>query len=167
LTHGAALTKTCMTKIRLAGVVQAKDVSPYVYFIKRGYLLYIGETQKNPVHRWSEHLSERGSFRNAVLRVDEEILTRNLLTSFYAYRCVMIEESVSEVKRKRATQYVEDKLHNRVMCRGIPSESEIKVISRTDKTAPLGYGYDWLDEYVDSIYETFVVDLVNRRFAEA
>jgi hypothetical protein len=153
--------------ISLAGVIQAPEVSPYVYFIKRGYLLYIGETQKNPVHRWSEHLSEEGSFRVAVRRVDEEIFARNLLTNFYAYRCKMIEEGVISVERKRATQYVEHELHSRIMCRGIPSESEVRVISRTDKTAPMGYRYRWLSEYIDSLYEMFIDDLVNRRLTEA
>jgi hypothetical protein len=148
-----------MTGINFAGFVRAKDVSPYVYFIKRGYLLYIGETQKNPVIRWSEHLSENGSFRDAVIRFDEEILTRNLLTNFYAYRCAIIEEKVKEVERKRSTQFIEHELHSRIMCKGIPSESEIKIISNTIRTAPMGYNYKWLTQYVDLIYVKFIEDL--------
>lgn len=148
-----------MTGISLAGIIRAKDLSPYVYFIKRGYLLYIGETQKNPVFRWSEHFSLNGSFRNAIIRVDEEILTRNLFTNFYAYRCAVIEESVKEIERKRATQFIEHELHSRIMCKGLPSEMEIKVISNTVRTAPMGYNYRWLTKYVDSIYDQFVEDL--------
>jgi hypothetical protein len=150
-----------MTGINFAGHLRAKDVSPYVYFIKRGYLLYIGETQKNPVIRWSEHLAEKGSFREAVLKFDEEILTRNLLTNFYAYRCQIIEEKVKEVERKRATQFIEHELHSRIMCKGIPAESEITVISNTIRTAPMSYKYEWLARYVDLIYDNFVRDLGN------
>lgn len=152
-----------MTEISFAGHIQAKDISPYVYFIKRGYLLYIGETQKNPVIRWSEHLSENGSFRKAVLRVDEEILTNNFFTNFYAYRCAVIEKTVKEVEHKRATQFIEHELHSRIMCKGIPTEDSVKVISNTVRTAPLGYNYEWLGEYVNLIYERFINDLTKQK----
>jgi hypothetical protein len=159
---GAAKIKTCMITIEFAGVVHAKDKSPYVYFIKRGYLLYIGETQKNPVYRWCAHLQENGSFRDAVIRVDEEILTGNFLTHFFAYRCTRIETDVGDVERRQATQYVEDKLHNRVICNGIPTDNDVRIISSTVKTAPRVRVRDWLDDYTDALYEMFVKDLINR-----
>jgi hypothetical protein len=155
-----------MTKVNLAAIVQAKEISPYIYFIKKGYLLYIGETQKNPVMRWSEHLSEEGSFRQAVIRVDEEVLKIDSLIYFYAYHCSAIEEDVSIVERRRATQYVEHQLHTRIVSKGIPSESEIRIISNTVRTAPLGYKYSWLNASVDSIYEMFINDLANFRLNE-
>jgi hypothetical protein len=155
-----------MTEISFAGHIQAKDIAPYVYFIKRGYLLYIGETQKNPIIRWSDHLSETGSFRNAILRVDDEVLTKNFSTNFYAYRCGVIEAYVQNVEYKRATQFIEHELHSRIMCWGIPSEIDIKVISNTIRTAPLGYNYEWLTQYVNLIYERFICDLTNASCSE-
>jgi hypothetical protein len=157
---GQVSIKTYMTGIDFTGVLRTKDVSPYIYFIKRGYLLYIGETQKNPVIRWSEHLGEKGSFRNAANRVDEEIIVGNFKTFFFAYECNLLETDLAEVERRRATQHIEHEVHSLIMCNGLP-ERGIRLISNTIRTAPLGYNYEWLSSYVKDIYQLFVNDLIS------
>jgi predicted GIY-YIG superfamily endonuclease len=148
-----------MTMIEPAGKLTITDAAPYVYFIKKGYLLYIGETQRNPILRWSEHLQD-GSFQRALLKADEEVYLSDLHTEFYAYRCILIETTIKEVERKRATQYVEDALHNTIICRGLPL-SNIKLISDTTRTAPLGYKYRHISSIVDEIYDKFASDICN------
>lgn len=148
-----------MTMIEPAGVIIAKDSAPYIYLIKKGYLLYIGETQRNPILRWNEHLSG-GSFSQALFKADEDIYQSDLHTEFYAYRCLLIEIAIKAVERKRATQYVEHELHNEISCRGIPS-GYVRLISDTTRTAPLGYKYKHIRGIVDELYGTFISDMNN------
>lgn len=146
-----------MIMIEPAGIIIAKDAAPYIYLIKKGYLLYIGETQRNPILRWSEHLND-GSFSRALLKADEEIYRSDLHTEFYAYRCLLIEMVIKEVERKRATQYVEHELHNEIICRGIPS-IYVRLISDTTRTAPLGYKYKRIRGVVGDLYDAFISDM--------
>ncbi len=111
-------------------------MGPHVYFIRARDLLYVGETQKHPVVRWSDHLGPRGSFRAAALdrcllelELDEPI-------SFYAYQLAQEIGDLPEMQIKQATQAVEHELHALLRARPILLGRAFRIISDTQKTAP-------------------------------
>jgi hypothetical protein len=137
-----------------AGRILTKRYSPHIYFIRKDRFLYIGETQRNPVFRWSEHLTEEGSFQKALIKRDEDIYLSDLSIEFFAYRCTKIESDVGLIDRRRVTQFVEHALHVKAICTGLRWE----LISDTTQTAPAVCKYDWVDELVDDIYSSFLTD---------
>jgi hypothetical protein len=135
--------------IELSGHVITKDNAPYIYLIRKGPYIFIGETQRNPVLIWGEHLLENGSFLNALRRRNEDFFSENVETEFYAYRCCRIETEVRAVEKRRVTQAIEHQLHVRFICNGAD------LISDTTRTAPTDCRYQWVREVVDQIYREF------------
>lgn len=118
------------------GSLSAKLAAPHVYCIRARNLLYVGETQKHPVFRWSDHLGPRGSFRMAALErgflelgLDEQI-------SFYAYQLAQTISGLPAVQIKQATQAVEHELHALLRARPSLLGIAFHIISDTEKTAP-------------------------------
>lgn len=118
------------------GSLSAKLTGPHVYFIHARDLLYIGETQKHPVVRWSDHLGPRGSFRKAAITRGFSDLALDERISFRAYELAEAVASLPEVQIKQATQAIEHELH--VLLRSRPSllGGVFRIISDTEKTAP-------------------------------
>jgi hypothetical protein len=118
------------------GSLSARLTGPHVYFICARDLLYIGETQKHPVIRWSDHLSLRGSFRAAVVSRGFSDLGLDEQIHFHAYQLAESVAAIPEVQIKQATQAVEHELH--VLLRARPSllGGGLAIISDTEKTAP-------------------------------
>lgn len=138
--------------IEFAGRVVAKEHGSYIYIIKKGPYLYIGETQRNPIQRWNEHLQENGSFQSALRSRDEDYLLKNVGVEFFAYRCSRIESEAMPVETRRVTQLVEHELHVKFICRG---KGAFELISNTLRTAPTGSKYNWVSDLVNQIYEEF------------
>lgn len=139
--------------IEFAGSIVAREQAPYIYLIRKGSYLYIGETQRNPIQRWSEHLQENGSFQKALRNRDEEASQFNNETEFYAYRCCRIETEVRPIEKRKVTQAIEHQLHIKFVCKGGAS---LELISDTKRTAPTSCQYRWVNEVVDSIFEEFL-----------
>lgn len=144
-----------MVKIEAAGRLVVKENSPYIYFIKRGSVLYIGETQRIPLSRWGEHFTKEGSFRKALQKVDEEIYSNDLFTELYVYRCVTVEATVAELDRRRATQYVENQVHLKLFSSG----TTLRLISDTTRTTPIYNKFNWLKTDAEQLYSLFIKDL--------
>ena len=139
--------------IKFAGHVVVKEQAPYIYLIRKGPYLYIGETQRSPILRWAEHLHENGSFRRALLNRDAETLSNDAETAFFAFKCCRIETDTKPVEKRRVTQFVEHLLHIRIVCSG---KCPLEIISDTTKTAPTDCKYEWVNELVDQIYLEFL-----------
>jgi hypothetical protein len=118
------------------GGLSARLEGPHVYFIRVRDLLYVGETQKHPVIRWSGHLGPQGSFREAVLARGLLELDFNDQISFYAYQLSELTSGVPEVQIKQATQAVEHELHALLRARPSLLGRVFRIISDTQNTAP-------------------------------
>jgi hypothetical protein len=138
------------------GGISAKLAGPHIYFIQVRDLLYVGETQKHPVIRWSDHLGSQGSFWQAALNRGCVELDPDEQVSFYAYQLSQFTDGVPEVQIKQTTQAVEHELH--VVLRARPSllGSVFRIISSTDKTAPRTFR-QWA--LVESIAEAIAGEL--------
>lgn len=133
---------------------------PYIYFIIKGEYLYIGETQKIPTIRWSNHLAINGSFSNNLRLRDDEMYHKNIEIQFYAYSCDTIYEITKPEERRGVTQYIEYLLHVKAICDPILGP-RYSLISDTIRTAPLTCEYDWANDLSDEIIKAFKEDLAN------
>lgn len=147
--------------IEFVGRLIAREKGPFIYVIRKGPYLYIGETQRNPILRWGEHLRIEGSFQKALQSRDEEFLLKDVEMEFFAYRCTRIENEVLAVEKRKITQIVEHELHVKFVCRG---KNTFELISDTTKTAPTGSRYKWINEIVDEIYDEFHTKAMCRTF---
>jgi hypothetical protein len=59
--------------IRYVGGLSAAVAAPHVYLIISCGCVYIGETQRHPVGRWTQHLSPEGSLRLALNAQDDVV----------------------------------------------------------------------------------------------
>lgn len=149
-----AKTQIFMAAIERAGKIAVKELCPYIYFIKRGQVLYIGETQRIPLSRWGEHFAKNGSFRKALEKVDEELYLNDLFTEIYVYRCVFIETNLKKLEHKQATQYIENQIHLKVFSSG----ATLRLISDTIRTTPINNKYNHLKTYAGDLYSFFMKD---------
>lgn len=156
---GVEKTRIFMEAIESAGKLIVKDRCPYIYFIIKGEVLYIGETQRDPLSRWGEHFGEKGTFRKALLRADEELYSTALYTEFYAYRCELIEKDLKEIERRQATRHVENQIHLKILSSG----TTLRVVSDTIRTAPIHNKYNWLNDYANELCVIFFNDLKNKK----
>lgn len=128
----------------------ASQSAPFVYFIRKGRYLYIGETQQTVVIRWGDHLSEKGSFRNALKKFDPEILDNEEEVSFFLFFCDEIQQNVPLISMRRTTQYLEHLLHLRVVTHP-KLGPRFDLISETKKTAPKFCDLAGIEEVADEI----------------
>jgi len=122
--------------LTFVGGVSAIWSAPFVYFIRSGECLYVGETQRHPVVRWSQHLGPQGSFRLAAEGRAEIVLDGATPIAFYAFEVAPLRSLFPEVQLKAATQAVEHEIHMLLRARPSFLGPALRVISDTEKTAP-------------------------------
>ncbi len=139
------------------GVLRVLKRYPYIYFIVKGRYLYIGETEKAPVIRWSDHL-KGGSFSKNLILVDPEIYNNDLETFFFAYQCEKIYYTTKPEEYKSVTKYIEHLLHVKAISSRLIGP-KYEIISDTRKTVPFSCKYVWANRYSEAILELFIEDL--------
>jgi|GEM_PF-2722069 len=118
----------------------------FVYLIFSKDILYIGETQKNAVSRWIQHVYYKSSFYKCVLRKGLNFQDYSDNVHFVSVELTEIRENFPENRWRVITQAVEHALHE-ILQR---SKSELleayhkkytdvdyyRIISDTTRTAP-------------------------------
>lgn len=145
-------------------VGQIKSIKnfPHIYFIVKDEYIYVGETQKTPILRWSSHLN-KGSFEINLTKKDYEILNNNLPTLFFAFSCEEIKTFSSTYSSKSLTQYVEHLVHLTIISN--KNFKKFKLISNTKKTCPLIFDFSVGEkiaiEIVKKFEEVYFEDILN------
>ena len=124
-----------MKMAEFRGRIRLPQRGPFIYFIKKGRCLYIGETQQLVVIRWGSHFSEYGSFRDALRKVDPELLETEDDVCFFVFYCDEIHKNCTLAKMRRTTQYLEHLLHVRTITHP-QLGPRFDLISETKRTAP-------------------------------
>jgi len=146
--------------IRFAGAIKGRRHHPYIYFILKGYCLYIGETQQHPVSRFGQHLSAVGTFLRRLKEADEEIWACDKEILFLCIDCEKIA-TLSHEEHRLVTQYVEHKVHELCIL-NLPDLAPVeRIISDTSKTAPSRCRYPWGDEVASKVYTEIITHLGN------
>lgn len=141
--------------VEFTGIVKGKIRHPYIYVIKKGYCLYIGETQRHPVLRWGEHLTPVGSFMQKLKNEDQELWMKDIEILFLCFECEKIS-SLPSIEQELVTKYVEHKLHEFCVL-NLPILKDVeKIISDTIKTAPSRCVYKWCSELAEKIFSRIV-----------
>jgi hypothetical protein len=125
--------------IRYVGGLSAAVAAPHVYLIISCGCVYIGETQRNPVGRWTQHLSPEGSLRLALNAQDDVVFDLSSPIYFFAVEIGSLPALFPEVQVKSATQAVEHEIHMLLRARPTYLGAAMKVISDTEKTAPRAF----------------------------
>lgn len=124
---------------RFVGGLTAVVAAPHVYFIRAHEFLYVGETQKHPVVRWSQHLGPQGSFRLALAARGYLDFDPDARIAFYAVEIGPLPDLFPQVQIKAATQAVEHEVHMLLRARPSFFSPSLQVISDTEKTAPRAF----------------------------
>jgi len=124
---------------RFVGGLTALAAAPHVYFIHVHQFLYVGETQKHPVVRWSQHLGPQGSFRLALATRGHVDFDPSERIAFYAVEIRTLPKLFPQVQIKAATQAVEHEVHMLLRARPSFLGPALQVISDTEKTAPRAF----------------------------
>ena len=137
--------------IKISGTVSGRLRYPYIYAIAKGYCLYIGETQKHPVSRWGEHLTQQGTFLKRLRETDQELWASKKEILFISVPCEIIS-NIHQEEQRLVTQYVEHEIH--VQCiLNFPKLNPIeKIISDTTRTAPTVCRYSWAKDLAKFIF---------------
>lgn len=135
-----------------------KSGIPNIYFIVKGYLLYIGETQRYMISRWGEHLSLEGSFSQKAVKFDPECFYSDIKTYFYGFSCLDIVNSCDPVHWKRASRYLEHAVHLKAYERPEIAKN-FKIISDTSRSAPGSTHFSNSEELSQSIVESFTLKI--------
>lgn len=125
--------------IRYVGGLTAAVAAPHVYLIMSCGCVYIGETQRHPVGRWSQHLGPQGSVRLALSAQDDVTFDLSCPISFFAVEIGSLPALFPQVQVKSATQAVEHEIHMLLRARPTYLGVAMKVISDTEKTAPRAF----------------------------
>lgn len=125
--------------VAYAGQVTASLIGPYLYSIWARNLLYVGETQRHPTVRWSQHIGPLGSFRLAATNRALVDLEPDERVAFYAFDLSSALGLFPSVQLKNASQAVEHELH--MLIRSQPSflGIDLQLISDTERTAPRSF----------------------------
>lgn len=129
--------------------------SPHVYFIFTNDILYIGETQRIPVKRWSSHLDKNGSFIKNLNKYLSGSSNEEYLKSL-CFLSICCFDNLKDMQSqycgfKVPAQALEYKLHEIVMTESYFGR-DVKVISETEKTMPRNF-YHWNEvEKIAQIY---------------
>lgn len=125
--------------IRFVGGLTAAFAAPHLYLIIACGCIYIGETQRHPACRWTQHLGPQGSLRLALEKLDDIAFDPTGPLGFYAVEIVSLCTLFPEVQVKSATQAVEHEMHMLLRARPTFLGSSMRVISDTEKTAPRAF----------------------------
>ena len=125
--------------IRYVGGLSAAVAAPHVYLIISCGCVYIGETQRHPVGRWTQHLSPEGSLRLALNAQDDVVFDLSSPIAFFAVEIGSLPALFPEVQVKSATQAVEHEIHMLLRAQPTYLGAAMKVISDTEKTAPRAF----------------------------
>ena len=125
--------------IRYVGGLSAAVAAPHVYLIISCGCVYIGETQRHPVGRWTQHLSPEGSLRLALNAQDDVVFDLSSQIAFFAVEIGSLPALFPEVQVKSATQAVEHEIHMLLRAQPTYLGAAMKVISDTEKTAPRAF----------------------------
>lgn len=125
--------------VRYVGGLTAAVAAPHVYLIISCGCVYIGETQRHPVGRWTQHLAPQGSVRLALSAQDDVTFDPSSPMSFFAVEIGSLPALFPEVQVKSATQAVEHEIHKLLRARPTYLGAAMKVISDTEKTAPRAF----------------------------
>lgn len=145
--------------MKISGIFEGPEKSTYLYLIYTQNLLYIGETQRIAFIRWQEHLLPDGSFRKAVYKHGDSEVDYFQELIFIAINPEKIHNSFSKIKWRSATQAVEHEIHCELSIRPSQVKTEFKIISNTDRTAPVSLGSDiweFAKEYAKEILKPLV-----------
>lgn len=125
--------------IRYVGGLTAAFAAPHVYLIITCGCVYIGETQRHPACRWTQHIGPQGSLRHALDACEDLAFDPSAPMSFYAIEMLALPMLFPQVQLKSATQAVEHEIH--ILLRAQPTflGSSMRVISDTEKTAPRAF----------------------------
>jgi hypothetical protein len=139
----------------IANTSEFKWGTPNIYFIIKGYLLYIGETQRYMISRWGEHLSIEGTFTQRALEFDPECFYSKNKTYFYGFSCSDIVKACDEAHWKRASRYLEHSIHLKAYERSEIAKN-FKIISDTSRSAPSSTKYSNSEHLSEMIIERFI-----------
>ena len=139
----------------ISGIVHGCAQNPYVYVIVKSYCIYIGETQRHPVSRWGQHLSQHGTFNCKLREADECVWRSAEEIFFYCAKCNMVL-SASPEEHKIVTQYIEHKLHELCILNINKIRPIEKILSDTSRTAPPRCRYVWADKLAEEIFNSIV-----------
>lgn len=140
------------------GQITLPSRAPFVYFIKKGRCLYIGETQQIVVMRWGSHFSENGSFRGALKKVDPDLLESEDDVRFFVFYCEEIHKGCTSAKMRHTTQYLEHLLHLRTITHP-QLGPRFALISETRRTAPKACDFADIEGVADGIITHMVTEL--------
>lgn len=115
----------------MIGSISASLLGSYIYTLQFERFVYIGETQRNPVLRWSQHLTNSGSFKAALAERDVR-LTATDRVDFRAFRCEFEHLGIRPVSYRIFTQAIEHELH----CLFASERTRVKLVSDTVRTCP-------------------------------
>lgn len=142
-----------------AGLLEGRLVAPYIYFIIIKSFLYVGETQKLPFIRWTEHISVGGSLFQKLQSHESTGLLHEAPLKFGWLLCEEVLRGCSAEDRRRGVQWVEDEIHMKIAESGAVS-SRYQLISNTLRTSPRRYrGNDLLKQLVDRAFQTIIRSL--------
>ncbi|OUD23316.1 GIY-YIG nuclease family protein [Vibrio parahaemolyticus] len=145
-------------------VYKGRYYSPHVYIIVSRDVIYIGETQRLPIRRWSDHLSKSGSFYK---KLDKYLNGGGCVESymsslnFFGYCC---HSAFSDINFNYCgylvpTQALEHKLHELII-ETKPFGSEKTVISETKKTMPRYFEHwDYVNEIAQKVLSVAIKEL--------
>ena len=128
----------------------ARAIAPYIYLIRLGDFIYVGETQRYPFHRWHEHFSEFGTFTGKIAERDPDLVGGDKQVRIYWLPIREVEHQCTKVEIKRVTQYLEHLIHLKLYCNPdiVPRFS---IISDTKRTAPTRCGLQDADALASRI----------------
>ena len=125
--------------VRYVGGLTAALAAPHVYLIISCGCVYIGETQRHPAGRWSQHIGPQGSVRLALVAQDDVVFDLSSPISFFSVEIGALPALFPEVQVKSATQAVEHEIHMLLRAQPTYLGAAMKVISDTEKTAPRAF----------------------------
>lgn len=136
------------------------DYKPHIYFIIKENCLYIGETQRNPVRRWGNHIYERGSFSKNLYKASPYIYFMDTEICFFSYDLSTIKRYIVKPYLKRESQYIEAKMHTLFLTSII--NTKYNLISNVIRTDP-GSSYNSLmsDRIANEIFNQFLIEEAN------
>ena len=148
--------------MKISGIFEGPEKSSYLYLIYTQNLLYIGETQRIAFIRWQEHLVQEGTFRKAVHRYGDPEIDYFSQLRFLAINCKEIRDRFKKVLWKSVTQAVEHEVHCELSLRPSLVNTDFRLVSNTDRTAPMSLGsevWGFAKVYAKEILEPLITEL--------
>jgi hypothetical protein len=151
--------------VAISGYLKTKLKRPHVYVIVKRHCIYIGETQGHPTVRWGKHFELNGTF-SVRLRENDEELASTIEDVFCAAYELAELATIAPEEWRLVSQFIEHKLHEKIIANLGNLAPLEKVISDTSRTAPRACRHLWAKELVNTIYEDFVGSLYKGYFSK-